>query len=313
MGSALPVGAPGLATGEMFLSTCPSGGFRVIIRPFEVSRQGNAPIPWYTKTCSILVVFRAVAWFNDPMSEEKTDLNVLDNLEDENRSNDALLDAGLPPRSSAALLGFILALVLLIPWVPWLFRNYGGNDYLVIGGLVGMAGGTLAAICGIIGIFRTKRRIRRGRGLAIAAIPIGVVAAVLQIAVALGVYFVLGNIDFGNEAVTVLKTPRAELSERAQEWYSLHTSKSFQSAVTAEKFESWLSSILEERGQMQSFKINPRGAAGIKGTKGSAPLAFQGKFVSGSTSVVLLITMDGTDRKVDDILVGGATPRDQSQ
>ncbi len=310
MGVTLPVRAPGLATGEMFLSTCPSGGFRVIIRPFEVSRQGNAPIPWHAKTYPIWVVFRAIAWFNDPMPEETTELNAIATL---NGSDDALLESGLPPRSTVALLGFILALVFLVPWVWWLFLNCGGTDYIEKGGQAGMAGGVLAALLGIIGIFRTKRRIRRGRGLAIAAIPIGVVGAFFQITVALGVDFVLGNIDFGNDAVTILKTPQAEITERAQEWYSQRTSKSFQTEVSVEKFESWLSSIIEERGQMQSFKINPRGAVGIKGTRGAVPIAFQGKFVSGSTSVVLLITMDGTDRKVNDILVGGASPRNYAK
>ena len=122
------------------------------------------------------------------------------------------LETGPPLRSTVALIAFLLALVLLPPWVPWVSRS-GGVNGMLLGAIVGALGGLAAAVLGIIGIFRTARRRRRGRGLAIAAIPMGLVAAMSQgiSGVALSTY--TATHMTGSNAVRILATSQEQLHE----------------------------------------------------------------------------------------------------
>lgn len=226
-----------------------------------------------------------------------------------NMTAEMMLDSAVPPRSWAAWGGFLLAVLLLAPWVALAFRGLMGNRGLVVGGLIGFAGGLLASILGIVGIFRTRKRRRRGRGVAITAIPLGLAGGCLQFLLGFLIFGVQAMTAQGKVAVKVLTSPTSELTTRAEEWRNDLGTEKFQDDVTAEQLAGWLESVIETHGQLQSTKVNARDAFGSE--RGVTLYKVTGQFVNDSAPIELVMRFEkGLDPRLDDIRVDGSSPRD---
>ncbi len=230
--------------------------------------------------------------------------------------DDALLMAQ-PPRSYAAWGGFVLAVVLLAPVLPIIFARFAGAEGMIMGGLTGLVGGLLAMVLGIVGIVRTRRRTdagsevglpprrRRGRGVAIAAIPIGLVAGVLQVAVGASLYRMQVSLQFSEKALKLLGTSSSNIEEAVDDWYAEKTSARFQAACSPEKLAGWLRETLAERGQIQHVKKDRNF---LEVTPTAFVVKLNGNFVNGGAPLRVHVGIEGMEPKVVDIEVGGSSP-----
>lgn len=219
-----------------------------------------------------------------------------------------LLRSAKPPKSWVAWVGFVLALVLLAPWVPLALKKFMGNPGLLIGGLIGLGGGVLATVLGIIGVFRTRRRRRGGRLPAIAAIPLGLAAGLVQFAVGSTVFSLLSVRMHSNAAVQILRSPSSEIAERARTWHEQMASQRFQVAVSPEMLTGWLNDVFARHGQLQSGTSAQKKAFGAE--RGATVYRLNGQFVNGTVPIEVVVGFDkGIQPKVDDIRVDGSSPR----
>lgn len=224
---------------------------------------------------------------------------------------DAFLATSTPPRSLAAWGGFILSLVLLAPWVPFLFRRLTGMFGLITGGIVGGALCLLASLLGVIGIFRTRHRSRRGRMVAIAAIPLGLLGGFLQVVFGFMSFGFLGVKMEGDRAVQLLRTPAASIAEQAASWRSEHGSKRFQANVTEEAMAGWLADVVAKHGQMQSTSVSRNDM--FRQDRGAMVYRLNGQFVNDTAPVEMIIGFESNMQpRVDDIRVDGSSPRNWS-
>ncbi len=218
----------------------------------------------------------------------------------------ALIESARPPRSKAAVVAFVVALVLVLPLTPVMAVAWGGMKALLPATIGAAAAALAAAILGVVAIFRCRGRRRRGRGLAIAAIPIGLAAAFLELVVGVGIHQLSVSTAISRKAVLVLKSPSSALTKNAADWYDKLASKRFKATVKPEEFEAWVASIIDERGQLQNFK--PAQGAGVHREGSAAVFKFIGQFVNGGAPIEVHVGMDDGRAKIDDIRVGGSSP-----
>ena len=188
------------------------------------------------------------------------------------------LEYSEPPKwSVAAIVGFVLSFLLILA--------------------------PLGVVFGIVGIFRTTDRRRRGRGLSIAAIPIGLVVSAVTGMLILFIYVFALTLQAAQEATAVLTTSRVSVPEKAGDFYD-QCSRRFQLAVSREDFEHWLTDVIGKHGSLQgierarqAFEADPSGAWTFN---------FTGQFVNGTAHVgVTLGRPDGYHPEVFDIVVDG--------
>lgn len=202
----------------------------------------------------------------------------------------------------------MLAIVLLAPWVALLFRSFMGLNGLIVGAFVGLAGGLLAMVLGIVGIFRTRQFRRRGRIVAILAIPLGLVAGVFQLAVGATIYGLVSVKARGDQAIELLRCPRDETAQRAAQWHTDVASARFQASVTPENLAGWLTEVIDQYGQLQVATPLPKNTFGSE--RGVTVYRLNGQFVNGSAPIELVIGFDRrTETRIDDVRVKGSSPR----
>jgi hypothetical protein len=227
---------------------------------------------------------------------------------------EAYLATAAVRRSWVATTGFVLAVVLLAPWVPFAFRAFLGVPGLAVGAVVGFIGGLLAAACGIIGIIRTRRTRRprrKGRVLAIVATPLGVLCGLVQLAIGLTSYGLISVKTHGDLAVELFRSPSGDVAERAREWHEELASARFQAAVKPEELAGWLSEVLAQHGQLQSATANPKQMFG--GERGATVYRMSGQFVNGTVPIEMVVGFEETTKpRIDDVRVAGSSPRDWS-
>lgn len=195
---------------------------------------------------------------------------------------------GPPPMSKAAVTGFVSSLVFCVPGLSPL----------------------LGLIFGIVGIAATSRGRRRGRGLAIAAIPIALVVGAGHCYLGYYMAVVMGKmLAFPTRVVPVFQASSAKVPEAAAEAYQL-SSAGFRRAVSEDQFQAWVAEVIAERGQLQKvtqshppFDKDPRGGDVV-----IAHLA--GDFVNGSAviDVVIALNKKKGDWEFNDIRVDGHSP-----
>jgi hypothetical protein len=182
-----------------------------------------------------------------------------------------------PPWSTSAIVGFIMSfLAVLAP---------------------------IGIILGIVGIVRTSGRRRRGKGLAIAAIPIGLIVSVLTVLAVMTVYGIMLMSKHALEQANVLKGSQATISERALAFYE-GGSKRFHANLTADEFEKWLAAVTAKHGALQSVK---QGSPFITGDNDGMAFNLVGDFVNGSALISVTVGWDGVGPVVDDIEVDGVS------
>ena len=216
-------------------------------------------------------------------------------------------DEGRPRYSNAAVIAFILALVLLLPCLAGVVTRFVGFKAWIPAILAGAAGGLLAVVLGIVGIVKTSARRRRGRGLAIAAIPLGVLAALSQLTIGSAITRFKATTEHSRKALAILETPRSRLPEEVSEWYEAMPSARFKVAVTEAQFRQWLEEVQAKHGQLQEAE---RSKQKPKTRDGAIAFNFVGRFVNGATDIEVLVGLDMQGPRVDDLRVGGSSPLD---
>lgn len=181
-----------------------------------------------------------------------------------------------PPWSFVAITGFVLS--FLLPLAP------------------------LGVLLGIVGIFRTRGR-RRGMGLSIASIPIGLVVSGFTTLTIFAVWMLttLGN-DASSATRGCLSISRNAVSEAAAEYYERFSPR-FQVVVSSDEFEAWLTEVLTQHGALQTLR--PTKTNIITKTPDGYAFSFTGEFVNGAARVLVTMGMNDMAPEIDDIEVDG--------
>ncbi len=194
--------------------------------------------------------------------------------------------AGLPPSwSAAAIAGFVLSLLGCV-------------------GITALAG----LILGIVGILKTRGGQRRGRGLAVAAIPISLVMGGLSVLFGISVMVIARGKVVVDQLPTVLAADSSATAEAVSALRAI-TSQDFNADVTAEALQAWLKEVGAKHGRLVEVpKLSPvqtkTSSSGEKATN------FDGKFVSGPASITITFKREGWNVKIDDLTVDGVSPHD---
>lgn len=180
--------------------------------------------------------------------------------------------------------------------------------------LIGFFGFTaiLGIILGIAGIVVTRGGQRRGRGLAIAAIPISLVTG------GLGALFLVTGVmvwrmgEMSKRIETALSASSADVIASTIEIYALG-SPDFQSAAPKDRIETWLADVKRKHGTLSGFeKQDDLGFVTRNSTAGFA-LNLRGKFTNGPALVRVRFSPNYIlEPRIDDIDVDGSSPRASS-
>jgi len=185
--------------------------------------------------------------------------------------------------SAMAIVAFAFSFIFCIPVFP----------------LVGI-------ILAVVGIIATSNGQRRGRGLAIAAIPISLVSFVVG-GMLYGLIYVsyLQTMTIATATEALFQADSDELATATDAMLQL-TTQDFQDSVSSEKLIGWVDGIQSKHGKLTSAQM---ATSGDRGT-----LFFEAKFVNGNAGIRLVLGqgMGSLERliTIDDIEVGGSSPRD---
>jgi hypothetical protein len=161
----------------------------------------------------------------------------------------------------------------------------------------------LGVLLGIVGIFRTSGGRRRGMGLSIAAIPIGlVVSAVTGL-----VCFAIAIGHFANEArkpaLVLLKSSSVQIERKASELFD-EMSARFKVASSKEGFQAWAKNVASEFGTLQGLRIER--TKPFDTTDDGMRIRAHGEFSNGAAEIVFLLAhKSGFTFEIDDIIVDG--------
>ncbi len=192
-----------------------------------------------------------------------------------------------PKWSAAAIAGFVLSFLLVLA--------------------------PLGVLAGIVGIVRTRGGRRRGMGLAIAAIAIGLVVSLGTGLVGFGIRMVYQAGIAARDATSVLKTSSVTVPEKATKFYD-QSARRFQLAVSPKAFESWLAGVVKEHGSLVSVKRPSQASQFEMLPDGTWVFNFTGEFVNGTASIAVSIALpDGLHPEITDLMVDGISAVEASQ
>ncbi len=159
-------------------------------------------------------------------------------------------------------------------------------------------------LLGIVGIFRTTGGRRKGMGLAIAAIPIGLLVSVFSTGIVLAAIVMARVVTTGPDAMEFLAASRTSVPGLASDLYS-ECSDRFQVAVTNDAFQAWAVGVAEKHGTMQ--KLDASKMQIIPTDDQRFQLELPGQFVNGPAGIRITIGMSGMTPEIDDIEVDGVS------
>ncbi len=195
---------------------------------------------------------------------------------------------GPPPWSAAAIAGFVCSLLGCL-------------------GITAVAG----LVLGVVGLKKTSGGRRRGRGFAVAAIPLSLISGIA--AFLLGLAIVVGGQlnDMPDRIEAVLKLASGKPTEAADLFRQMGSSD-FNEAVSSEALGQWLKKIIAEHGTPVKVLIEPNQLGIGEGPDDKLTQSMTGKFVNDKVDLVITFSKhSGFGRlKIDDILIGGSSPRD---
>jgi hypothetical protein len=189
-------------------------------------------------------------------------------------------DALSPPKwSASAIAGFVLSFLLILA--------------------------PLGVLLGIVGIIRSWGGQRRGMGLAVAAVPIGVLMSCFVGWLSLAGYVYYRTLEHAQTVAGVMETSAVRVPEVAAEFYSAR-GKRFQQAVTKEEFEKWLRGVIEKHGSLQRLKP-PQNMRLIDPGPNTDELTFNfiGEFVNGSAHIGVTTGPPSLEPELRNIAVEG--------
>lgn len=186
-------------------------------------------------------------------------------------------DPHIPPRwSGSAIAGFVLSFL----------------------GCTGIAA-VLACVFGVVGIVATRGGRRRGKGLAIAAIPISLVTVSLSFLIVISVLWM------GKAVVMCRHLPDTWDADSVRQI----ASDDFRQTVTEEELQTWLNTITAKHGTLvEVLDIQPVRTARLQD---GLPFDLAAKFVNGRANLRIVFSKVGLRHaKIKDIAVDGSSPRD---
>ena len=192
---------------------------------------------------------------------------------------------GLAPWSIAAIGGFVLSLL----------------------GFLGVTA-VLGLILGVVGIITTGDGRRRGRGLAIAAIPISVVTGAIFVLLVALIFLATRAAELPIKLQSALAADSSFLVGAADKLRELGSAK-FNDEVSAEAMQAWLKQINAKHGKLTSAKLDPQQMMSWR-PDGAMCFNFSGKFVNGPALIQLVFSKEKAwSLRIDDIDIGGSSPR----
>ncbi len=190
-----------------------------------------------------------------------------------------------PPWSAAAIAGFVLSLL-------------GCVGITALGGL----------IFGVVGIFKTRGGQLRGRGLAVAAIPISLVMGCLSVLLVISVIVIVRGGAIVDQLPTILTADSATTTEAVSALRAI-TSQDFNADVTTEALQDWLKEVGANHGRLVAVpELSP--VQTKTSQDGGKAMNFDGKFVSGPASITITFKREGWNVKIDDLAIDGVSPLD---
>ena len=181
--------------------------------------------------------------------------------------------------------------------------------------LVGFLGFTavLGIILGIAGIAVTRNEQRRGRGLAIAALPISMITGLF------GFVMVYGGITFWNmyktseQLVPVLSAPSDQIAAGADTILKM-SSKSFQGDVPRARLEQWLTEVNRKHGNLAKLERDMDVRPVTTNPNGQPVLNIRGKFTNGPALIrIAFVSETFFEPKLDDIEIDGVAVRTEPE
>jgi len=175
--------------------------------------------------------------------------------------------------------------------------------------IIGFFGFTavLGILLGIAGIFATRGAQRRGRGLAIAALPISVVTGLLGLLLLIGIIQIYKMADLTTRTEKMLARSD-DVRAVADDIYA-HSSASFRQTVSSDQLAAWLDEVQRKHGNLVSLDRNITMNSMTRDAE-YATFHYPGKFVNGPALVELRFEVRSlTQPLVDDIEVDGSSPR----
>ena len=169
--------------------------------------------------------------------------------------------------------------------------------------LIGCMGvpAVLGFILGIWGLVATRDDRRRGRGFAIAALPISVVTGAISVLLLFTVVYAQNVGVVHRQLPLLLGSDPAAVGEATMKLRSVCTDD-FNEVVTDERLRDWLGEIRETHGTLA--EIQPDFSRIADG-------GITGKFVNGSAPIQLrFITGRRWASRLDDIAIDGSSPRE---
>lgn len=195
------------------------------------------------------------------------------------------LDRTQAPWSAAAITSFVLSLL----------------------GCLGITA-LLGLVLGIVGILRTRGGRRRGKGLAVAALPISVVTGLIFVFAVLASVMVAGTLAVAKELPAAFDSDSPEAAT-ALLVLRANCSEGFNAAVTSEQLDTWIARVNAQHGKLMEVGQKPTKVPPDPGSN-EWGLAFEGKFVNGPASIHLSFIQDGLRPKIVDLSVDGVSVRD---
>ena len=182
-----------------------------------------------------------------------------------------------PRWSAAAITGFVMSFLLVLA--------------------------PLGIILGIVGIVRTWGGKRRGMGLSIAAIPIGLIVGTITtlfIVMAVAMFAVMAA---GRDSTEMWRVSRVNIVAEASEFYTVMSPR-FRVKVTEEAFQAWATGVSAKHGALQAVRKAKRI---IERTDGDRYIVnFTGDFVNGSANIAVTIGLKNNwTPEIDNIDVDG--------
>ncbi len=188
-----------------------------------------------------------------------------------------------PPISKLAIMAFVLSFLLVLA--------------------------PLGVLFGVAGIVVTWSGRKRGRGFAIASIPIGVMVSVLTTLIVI-TFLLMANVVKKENVVGFLKSSQSTIASSASETYD-GLSDRFKVVVSEDAFQEWALATAEAHGTLQDVE---RGRDWLSTQPGNSwVLNLTGKFVNGPANIKVTVGVDwgSLSAEVDDIAVDGVSPKRQ--
>jgi hypothetical protein len=202
----------------------------------------------------------------------------------------AAFDQPPAPYSGAAIAGFVFSLLICIP---------------VLGGILGL-------VFGLMGLGSTAGGRRRGRGLAIAAIPLSLLTGLASGLFVYATVNVLGDLlTMGRQIEPIFQANDAALDDAVEAVLAM-TTPEFQHEISPQDFRQWLQDIEAEHGKLVEVTPDRNMPAENAGEK--VVLVLPARFVKGPATIRVTLKRVGFPSfrvLIDDLSVGDSSPRGQ--